>query len=93
MKASESNTPNWPAHLKGAFWLALILFALAGLLVVRDLPVWMIAIVVVAGLALAATQGAAVLEAERRASIRRLCAAPAAPLEDAPSRRGPRSHG
>ena len=38
-------------------------------------------------------QGAAMLEDERRASIRRLCAAPATPLEDAPSRRGRRSHG
>jgi hypothetical protein len=32
------------------------------------------------------------LEDERRVSIRRLCAAPATPLEDAPSRRGRRSH-
>ena len=54
MKATESNTRHWAARLNGAFWLALILFAAAGLLVVRDLPAWMIALVVVAGVALGA---------------------------------------
>ena len=54
MNATDHQSPHWPAYLKGAFWLALILFALAGLLVVRDLPAWMIASVVVAGLALGA---------------------------------------
>lgn len=54
MSDADPNTPHWPAYLAGAFWLALILFALAGLLVVRDLPVWMIASVVVAGFALGA---------------------------------------
>jgi len=54
MSATVPHGPQWPAYLKGALWLALILFALAGLLVVRDLPVWMIASVVVAGLAFGA---------------------------------------
>ncbi|WP_295385062.1 hypothetical protein [uncultured Thiodictyon sp.] len=52
MNATESNTRHWAARLNGAFWLALILFAAAGLLVVRDLPAWMIALVVGAGVAL-----------------------------------------
>ena len=54
MKATESNIRHWAARLTGAFWLALILFALAGLLVVRDLPVWMIAGVIGVGIALGA---------------------------------------
>jgi hypothetical protein len=54
MMATESNIRRWAAGLTGAFWLALILFALAGLLVVRDLPVWMIAGVIAAGVALGA---------------------------------------
>jgi len=54
MDATDPHSPHWPAYLTGAFWLALILFALAGLLVVRALPVWMIASVLVAGLALGA---------------------------------------
>lgn len=52
MKATESNTRHWAARLTGAFWLALILFALAGLLVVRDLSAWMIAGVMAVGVAL-----------------------------------------
>lgn len=54
MMATESNIRRWAARLTGAFWLALILFALAGLLVVRDLPVWIIAGVIAAGVALGA---------------------------------------
>jgi hypothetical protein len=54
MMATESNIRRWAARFTGAFWLALILFALAGLLVVRDLPVWMIAGVIAAGVALGA---------------------------------------
>jgi hypothetical protein len=54
MKATESNTRHWAARLNGAFWLALILFAAASLLVVRDLPVWMIALLAGAGVALGA---------------------------------------
>jgi hypothetical protein len=52
--ATESNIRHWAARLNGAFWLALILFALAGLLVVRDLPAWMIAGVIGVGVALGA---------------------------------------
>lgn len=43
---------NRAVRLNGALWLALILFALAGLLVVRHLPAWMIALVAAAGVAL-----------------------------------------
>ena len=50
----HSNPHPWSARLSGAFWLALFLFALAGLLVVRHLPVWMIALVIGAGIALGA---------------------------------------
>ena len=39
-------------RLSGALWLALILFALAGLLVVRDLPGWMVALVLAVGVVL-----------------------------------------
>lgn len=42
------------ARLSGAFWLALILFAAAGLLVVKDLPAWMVALVTGAGVLLGA---------------------------------------
>ncbi len=45
------NSRNWAARLNGALWLALILFALAGLLVMRDLPAWMIALIVAANAA------------------------------------------
>lgn len=54
MMATESNIRRWAARFTGAFWLALILFALAGLLVVRDLPAWMIAGVIGVGVALGA---------------------------------------
>jgi hypothetical protein len=54
MKITESNTRTWAARLNGAFWLALILFAAAGLLVVRDLPAWMIGLVAGAGVVLGA---------------------------------------
>jgi hypothetical protein len=54
MMATESNIRRWAAGLTGAFWLALILFALAGLLVVRDLPAWMIAGVIGVGVVLGA---------------------------------------
>jgi hypothetical protein len=50
-------TPNpglWIERLKGALWLALILFALAGLLVVGKLPPWIIGLVLAAGVALGA---------------------------------------
>ncbi len=52
---TESSTSNWLARLNGAFWLALILFALAGLLVVGKLPLWIVSLVVAAGVALGAT--------------------------------------
>jgi len=51
---SKSSASNWSARLSGAFWLALILFALAGLLVVGKLPLWVVGLVVVAGVALGA---------------------------------------
>ncbi|MBL8424241.1 MAG: hypothetical protein JNK06_12225 [Candidatus Accumulibacter phosphatis] len=51
---TESSTSNWLARLKGAFWLALILFALAGLLVVGKLPLWIVSLVAAAGVALGA---------------------------------------
>jgi hypothetical protein len=54
MADPQTNSRNWAVRLTGALWLALILFALAGLLVVRHLPVWMIALVTVAGVALGA---------------------------------------
>jgi hypothetical protein len=52
--ATKSSTSNWSARLNGAFWLALILLALAGLLVVGKLPPWIIGLVVAAGVALGA---------------------------------------
>jgi len=54
MTDDSTNRSRWPLWLQGAFWLAIILFALAGLLVVRDLPGWMITLVIVAGVALGA---------------------------------------
>lgn len=51
---TTSSTSNWSARLNGAFWLALILFALAGLLVVGKLPLWIVSMVVAAGVALGA---------------------------------------
>lgn len=51
---SKSSASNWSARLNGAFWLALILFALAGLLVVGKLPLWIVCLVVVAGVVLGA---------------------------------------
>lgn len=51
---TKSSTSNWSARLNGAFWLALILFALAGLLVVGKLPLWIVSMVVAAGVALGA---------------------------------------
>jgi hypothetical protein len=44
----------WPERFKGALWLALILFALAGLTVVAKLPLWIVGLVVAAGVALGA---------------------------------------
>ena len=40
MTDRSTDTPRWTERLKGAFWLALILFALAGLMVVGKLPLW-----------------------------------------------------
>ena len=54
MTDDSTDRRRWPQWLQGAFWLAVILFALAGLLVVRDLPAWMIALVIMAGVALGA---------------------------------------
>jgi hypothetical protein len=54
MTDDSTDRSRWPQWLQGAFWLAVILFALAGLLVVRDLPAWTIALVIVAGVALGA---------------------------------------
>lgn len=44
----------WTERLRGALWLALILFALAGLLVVGALPVSIVGAVIAAGVALGA---------------------------------------
>ena len=52
--ATKSSTSNWSARLNGAFWLALILFALAGLLVVGKLPPWIVGLVIAAGVTLGA---------------------------------------
>lgn len=49
---SLNSRRNWALRCSGAFWLALVLFALAGLLVVGRLPAWMIALVVAAGVVL-----------------------------------------
>jgi hypothetical protein len=47
-----ANTHRWAERLKGALWLALILFALAGLMVVGKLPWWIVGLVIAAGVAL-----------------------------------------
>jgi hypothetical protein len=52
--SSSQNTGLWFARLSGAAWLALILFALAGVLVLGKLPAWMFALVLVAGAVLGA---------------------------------------
>lgn len=54
MSANPVDPPRWGERLKGALWLALVLFALAGLAVVGPLPAWIIAMVVGAGVTLGA---------------------------------------
>lgn len=54
MSASPIEAPRWGERLKGAFWLALALFALAGLMVVGQLPAWIIGAVLGAGVLLGA---------------------------------------
>lgn len=54
MNHDTTDTHPWTERLKGALWLALILFALAGLLVVGKLPPWMLGLVLVAGVLLGA---------------------------------------
>ncbi len=54
MTTTESSTGSWSARHNGAFWLALVLFALAGLLVVGKLPLWIVGMVIAAGVALGA---------------------------------------
>jgi hypothetical protein len=54
MTDRATDTPRWAERLKGALWLALILFALAGLMVVGKLPPWIVGLVVAAGVALGA---------------------------------------
>ncbi|MGE5666327.1 MAG: hypothetical protein ACM3ZD_06830 [Betaproteobacteria bacterium] len=54
MNHDTTDTHPWTERLKGALWLALILFALAGLLVVGKLPPWMLGLVLVAGFLLGA---------------------------------------
>jgi hypothetical protein len=44
----------WTERFKGALWLALILFALAGLMIVGKLPLWIVGLVIAAGVALGA---------------------------------------
>ena len=52
MTDTLSNGRKWSLRFSGALWLALVFFALAGLLVVGHLPKWMIALVIAAGTAL-----------------------------------------
>jgi len=52
MTDNSTDTHPWGERLKGALWLALILFALAGLLVVGKLPLWIVGLVVAAVVAL-----------------------------------------
>lgn len=54
MTNNSTATHPWIERLKGGVWLALILFALAGLLVVGKLPMWIIGLVTAAGVALGA---------------------------------------
>jgi hypothetical protein len=54
MTESPAHVQRWAERLKGALWLALILFALAGLLVVGALPVSIVGGVIAAGVALGA---------------------------------------
>ena len=54
MTTHSTNTSRWSRRLEGALWLALILFALAGLIVVGKLPLWIAGLVVAAGVALGA---------------------------------------
>lgn len=52
MTDNSTDTHPWAERLRGALWLALLLFALAGLMVVGKLPWWIVGLVVVAGVAL-----------------------------------------
>ena len=52
MTDHRAETHPWTERLKGAFWLALILCALAGLMVVCKLPLWIVGLVVAAVVAL-----------------------------------------
>jgi hypothetical protein len=51
MNIGATATNRWAERLKGACWLALILFAAAGLLVVGKLPAWIIALILAVGVA------------------------------------------
>jgi hypothetical protein len=52
MTEHSTDTHPWSERLKGALWLALILFALAGLMVVGKLPLWIVGLVIAVGVAL-----------------------------------------
>ena len=54
MTGTSTDAHRWTERLKGALWLALILFAGAGLLVVGKLPLWIVGLVVATGVALGA---------------------------------------
>jgi hypothetical protein len=54
MTDPSTDSHPWAERFKGALWLALILFALAGLMVVGKLPLWIVGLVVAAGVALGA---------------------------------------
>ncbi|MCU0934982.1 MAG: hypothetical protein MUF66_02665 [Gammaproteobacteria bacterium] len=54
MTDHSTDTSRWAERLRGAFWLALVLFALAGLMVVGELPLWIVGSIVAAGAALGA---------------------------------------
>ena len=52
MTDHSTDSHPWAERFKGAFWLALILFALAGWMVVGKLPSWIAGLVAAAGVAL-----------------------------------------
>jgi hypothetical protein len=54
MTPDPTKHARWAERVTGALWMALILFALAGLMVVGKLPLWIDGLVVFAGVALGA---------------------------------------
>jgi hypothetical protein len=54
MNTPSTDTSRWAERVRGALWLGLILFALAGWMVVGKLPLWIVGLVITAGVALGA---------------------------------------